>query len=314
MLYFRTFRSRTPSDGARSNILTASLKPPGSPRLETQPFSVSGKAGSYPYAAGSKRGVGACAPTMASGMQRAAVSPKNRDRWRFSGEYDAGKQPAQVCAFAAQAGAKAYASLMSVLMPNLFPGVVDGASRAAAEILLLARDESPQAEALFAGGFPPHPRPAQRGAVVDPILGVGELGMANTTPAAAMVSALSGSDASGGDWRSVTFRLPASIKWDVVRRAIAINSSPIRAMALMPPSGVLSLVVFNGAMLGARQGVAYPYCWMASFLLGAALLRHCRLRLAVRPYSIRCRTFRRKRVLASRISPMWNPIWARRCV
>lgn len=90
--------------------------------------------------------------------------------------------------------------------------------------------------------------------------------MANTTPAAAMVSVFTGSDAK--EVVGIGANLPPSRidnKVDVVRRAIAINQpNPRDGIDVLSKVGGFDLVGMTGVML-ARQGVAYPYCWMAFF-------------------------------------------------
>ncbi len=87
------------------------------------------------------------------------------------------------------------------------------------------------------------------------VFGVGELGMANTTPAAAVVSVLTGNDAQ--DVVGIGANLPVSQlghKADVVRRAIAVNQPQADdGPDVLAKVGGFDLVGMTGVMLGAAS-------------------------------------------------------------
>ena len=85
------------------------------------------------------------------------------------------------------------------------------------------------------------------------LFGVGELGMANTTPAAAIVSVLTGSDAQ--EVVGIGANLPLAKvgnKVEVVRRAIAVNQpDPNDGLDVLSKVGGFDLLGMAGVMLGA---------------------------------------------------------------
>ena len=87
------------------------------------------------------------------------------------------------------------------------------------------------------------------------LFGVGELGMANTTPAAAIVSVLTGSDAQ--EVVGIGANLPlakVSNKVAVVRRAIAVNQpDPNDGLDVLSKVGGFDLLGMTGVMLGAAS-------------------------------------------------------------
>ncbi len=95
--------------------------------------------------------------------------------------------------------------------------------------------------------------------------------MANTTPAAAMVSVFTGSDAK--EVVGIGANLPPSRidnKVDVVRRAIAINQpNPRDGIDVLSKVGGFDLVGMTGVMLGAARWLTRIAGWL-SFLLGSA--------------------------------------------
>ncbi|MCD4621770.1 nicotinate-nucleotide--dimethylbenzimidazole phosphoribosyltransferase, partial [Proteus mirabilis] len=93
---------------------------------------------------------------------------------------------------------------------------------------------------------------AQRGVT---LFGVGELGMANTTPAAAIVSVLTGSEAEAVV--GIGANLPLSRvgnKVEVVRRVIAVNQpNPHDGVDVLAKVGGFDLVGMAGVILGAAS-------------------------------------------------------------
>lgn len=135
-----------------------------------------------------------------------------------------------VCVLAAQAGAKVHVIDVGIDAEPI-PGVVDmRVARGCGNIAVGPAMSRSQAEALLLEVSRYTCDLAQRGVT---LFGVGELGMANTTPAAAMVSVLQ--EVMQKRWWGLAriFRLPASIiKWTSCGGRLRLIS-PIRAMALM---------------------------------------------------------------------------------
>ncbi len=88
--------------------------------------------------------------------------------------------------------------------------------------------------------------------------------MANTTPAAAIVSVLTGSDAQ--EVVGIGANLPLAKvgnKMEVVRRAIAVNQpDPNDGLDVLSKVGGFDLLGMTGVMLG-RRPVGCRWCWMA---------------------------------------------------
>lgn len=149
------------------------------------------------------------------------------------------------------------------------------------------------------------------------LFGVGELGMANTTPAAAIVSVLTGSDAE--DVVGIGANLPLSRvgnKVDVVRRAIAVNQ-PDRndGIDVLAKVGGFDLVGMAGVMLGAAS-CGLPVV-LDGFLSYSAALAACQIAPQIKPYLIPSHFSAEKglaprwRILNwSRIS-IWGCVWAK---
>ena len=100
------------------------------------------------------------------------------------------------------------------------------------------------------------------------LFGVGELGMANTTPAAAIVSTITGWDPE--EVVGIGANLPTdklANKIDVVRRAITLNQpNPQDGVDVLAKVGGFDLVGIAGVMLVLLPAV-YPCCWMDFFLM-----------------------------------------------
>lgn len=118
------------------------------------------------------------------------------------------------------------------------------------------------------------------------LFGVGELGMANTTPAAAVVSVLTGSDPQ--EVVGIGANLPASQlghKADVVRRAIALNQpDPQDGLDVLTKVGGFDLLGMTGVMLGAAS-CGLPVV-LDGFLSYASALAACRIAPEAKPYLI----------------------------
>lgn len=116
------------------------------------------------------------------------------------------------------------------------------------------------------------------------LFGVGELGMANTTPAAALVSVFTGNDPQ--DVVGIGANFPSERlhhKVDVVRRAIAINQPDADdALDVLAKLGGYDLVGMVGVMLGAAAA-GLPVV-LDGFLSYASALAACRLAPHVHHY------------------------------
>ena len=118
------------------------------------------------------------------------------------------------------------------------------------------------------------------------LFGVGELGMANTTPAAAMVSVFTGSDPI--DTVGMGANLPAdkiSHKVAVVRQALEINQPDARdGTDVLAKVGGFDLVGMTGVLLGAAAA-GLPVV-LDGYLSYASALAACRIAPGVRDYLI----------------------------
>lgn len=118
------------------------------------------------------------------------------------------------------------------------------------------------------------------------LFGVGELGMANTTPAAAIVSTITGRDPE--EVVGIGANLPTDKlvnKIDVVRRAIMLNQpNPQDGVDVLAKVGGFDLVGMAGVMLGAAS-CGLPVL-LDGFLSYAAALAACQMSPAIKPYLI----------------------------
>lgn len=188
-----------------------------------------------------------------------------------------------VCVLAAQAGAKVHVIDVGIDAEPI-PGVVNmRVARGCGNIAVGPAMSRLQAEALLLEVSRYTCDLAQRGVT---LFGVGELGMANTTPAAAMASVFTGSDAK--EVVGIGANLPPSRidnKVDVVRRAIAINQpNPRDGIDVLSKVGGFDLVGMTGVMLGAAR-CGLPVL-LDGFLSYSAALAACQIAPAVRPYLI----------------------------
>ncbi|AOP43116.1 nicotinate-nucleotide--dimethylbenzimidazole phosphoribosyltransferase [Edwardsiella piscicida] len=126
---------------------------------------------------------------------------------------------------------------------------------------------------------------AQAKAGVD-LMGIGELGIANTTPAAALVSVLTGSAP------AQTVGLGANLPADRLRHKVAVVEQAIRINAPDPQDGVATLAALGGfdlvGMAGVMIGAAAARVPLVldGFLSYAAALAACRIAPGVHPYLI----------------------------
>ncbi|MFC0228438.1 nicotinate-nucleotide--dimethylbenzimidazole phosphoribosyltransferase [Serratia aquatilis] len=116
------------------------------------------------------------------------------------------------------------------------------------------------------------------------LFGVGELGMANTTPAAALVSVFTGCDPQDVVGIGANFpRERLHHKVEVVRRAIAVNQPDTAdALGVLAKLGGYDLVGMTGVMLGAAAA-GLPVI-LDGFLSYASALAACGIAPEVRHY------------------------------
>ncbi|PHM51144.1 nicotinate-nucleotide--dimethylbenzimidazole phosphoribosyltransferase [Xenorhabdus sp. KK7.4] len=118
------------------------------------------------------------------------------------------------------------------------------------------------------------------------VFGVGELGIANTTSAAAVISVLTGSDP--GDVVGLGTNLPAGLlkhKESVVRQAIDVNKPDIQSpLDVLAKVGGFELVGMTGVILGAAAA-GVPVV-LDGFISYASALAAVQLAPSVRDYCI----------------------------
>ncbi|WP_338843846.1 nicotinate-nucleotide--dimethylbenzimidazole phosphoribosyltransferase [Citrobacter europaeus] len=188
-----------------------------------------------------------------------------------------------VCVLAAQAGAKVHVIDVGIDAEPI-PGVVNmRVARGCGNIAQGPAMSRSQAEELLLEVIRYTHELAKDGVT---LFGVGELGMANTTPAAAIVSVLTGSDAE--DVVGIGANLPLSRvgnKIEVVRRAIAVNQ-PDRndGIDVLAKVGGFDLVGMAGVMLGAAS-CGLPVV-LDGFLSYSAALAASQIAPQIKPYLI----------------------------
>lgn len=188
-----------------------------------------------------------------------------------------------VCVLAAQAGAKVHVIDVGIDAEPI-PGVVNmRVARGCGNIAQGPAMSRSQAEELLLEVIRFTHELAKDGVT---LFGVGELGMANTTPAAAIVSVLTGSDAE--DVVGIGANLPLSRvgnKVEVVRRAIAVNQ-PDRndGIDVLAKVGGFDLVGMAGGMLGAAS-CGLPVV-LDGFLSYSAALAASQIAPQIKPYLI----------------------------
>ncbi|HCD1227376.1 TPA: nicotinate-nucleotide--dimethylbenzimidazole phosphoribosyltransferase [Citrobacter freundii] len=188
-----------------------------------------------------------------------------------------------VCVLAAQAGAKVHVIDVGIDAEPI-PGVVNmRVARGCGNIAEGPAMSHSQAAELLLEVIRYTHELAKDGVT---LFGVGELGMANTTPAAAIVSVLTCSDAE--EVVGIGANLPLSRvgnKVDVVRRAIAVNQ-PDRhdGVDVLAKVGGFDLVGMAGVMLGAAS-CGLPVV-LDGFLSYSAALAACQIAPQIKPYLI----------------------------
>ncbi|WFW14959.1 nicotinate-nucleotide--dimethylbenzimidazole phosphoribosyltransferase [Citrobacter freundii] len=188
-----------------------------------------------------------------------------------------------VCVLATQVGAKVHVIDVGIDADPI-PGVVNmRVARGCGNIAEGPAMRRSQAEELLLEVMRYTRELAKEGVT---LFGVGELGMANTTPAAAIVSVLTGSDAA--EVVGIGANLPLSRvgnKVDVVRRAIAINQpDPSDGIDVLAKVGGFDLVGMTGVMLGAAS-CGLPVL-LDGFLSYSAALAACQIAPEIKPYLI----------------------------
>ncbi|TGB74244.1 nicotinate-nucleotide--dimethylbenzimidazole phosphoribosyltransferase [Escherichia sp. E4694] len=189
-----------------------------------------------------------------------------------------------VCVLAAQAGAKVHVIDVGIDTVEPIPGLINmRVARGSGNIASGPAMSPCQAEELLLNVIQ-YTRELARNGVT--LFGVGELGMANTTPAAAIVSAITGRDPE--EVVGIGANLPTdklAHKVDVVRRAITLNQpNPLDGLDVLAKVGGFDLVGMAGVMLGAAS-CGLPVL-LDGFLSYAAALAACRMCPAIKPYLI----------------------------
>ncbi|MDW3776784.1 nicotinate-nucleotide--dimethylbenzimidazole phosphoribosyltransferase [Kluyvera cryocrescens] len=188
-----------------------------------------------------------------------------------------------VCVLAAQAGAQVHVIDVGIDADPI-PGLIDmKVARGSGNIAKTAAMSAEQAQSLLLATMNYTRSLAQQGVT---LFGVGELGMANTTPAAAVVSVLTGTDPEAVV--GIGANLPHDRlhhKVDVVRRAIALNQPDANdGLDVLAKVGGFDLLGMTGVMLGAAS-CGLPVV-LDGFLSYASALAACRIAPGVKPYLI----------------------------
>lgn len=186
-----------------------------------------------------------------------------------------------VCVLAANAEAEVKVVDVGIDSEPL-PGLINmKVGRGSGNIAREAAMTRPQAEALLLACAQLTLEQATLGVQ---LFGVGELGMANTTPAAALVSVFTGSDPQ--DVVGIGANFPSDRlhhKVDVVRRAIAVNQPDADdALDVLAKLGGYDLVGMAGVMLGAAAA-GLPVV-LDGFLSYASALAACGIAPQARDY------------------------------
>lgn len=188
-----------------------------------------------------------------------------------------------VCVLAAQAGAQVHVIDVGIDADPI-PGLVDmKVARGSGNIAQTAAMTAEQARALLLATMEYTRSLAEQGVT---LFGVGELGMANTTPAAAVVSVLTGS--APESVVGIGANLPSSQlqhKVDVVTRAIELNQPDAKdGLDVLTKVGGFDLLGMTGVMLGAAS-CGLPVV-LDGFLSYASALAACQIAPGVKPYLI----------------------------
>ncbi|ELY9021366.1 nicotinate-nucleotide--dimethylbenzimidazole phosphoribosyltransferase, partial [Escherichia coli] len=185
---------------------------------------------------------------------------------------------------AAQAGANVYVIDVGIDTAEPIPGLINmRVARGSGNIASAPAMSRHQAEKLLLDVICYTRELAKNGVT---LFGVGELGMANTTPAAAIVSTITGrapEEVVGIGANLPTDKLANKI--DVVRRAITLNQpNPQDGVDVLAKVGGFDLVGMAGVMLGAAS-CGLPVL-LDGFLSYAAALAACQMSPAIKPYLI----------------------------
>ncbi|EPH3909354.1 nicotinate-nucleotide--dimethylbenzimidazole phosphoribosyltransferase, partial [Escherichia coli] len=189
-----------------------------------------------------------------------------------------------VCVLAAQAGANVHVVDVGIDSAEPIPGLINmRVARGSGNIASAPAMSRRQAEKLLLDVICYTRELAKNGVT---LFGVGELGMANTTPAAAIVSTITGRDPE--EVVGIGANLPTdklANKIDVVRRAITLNQpNPQDGVDVLAKVGGFDLVGMAGVMLGAAS-CGLPVL-LDGFLSYAAALAACQMSPAIKPYLI----------------------------
>ncbi|ROP62641.1 nicotinate-nucleotide-dimethylbenzimidazole phosphoribosyltransferase [Enterobacter sp. BIGb0383] len=188
-----------------------------------------------------------------------------------------------VCVLARQAGAKVHIIDTGINAEPLDGLINMKVARGSGNIAREAAMTATQAQALLLETMRYTRNLAAQGVT---LFGVGELGMANTTPAAAVVSVLTGSEPQ--DVVGIGANLPTSQlghKAEVVRQAIALNQpDPQDGLDVLTKVGGFDLLGMTGVMLGAAS-CGLPVV-LDGFLSYASALAACRIAPDVKSYLI----------------------------
>ena len=188
-----------------------------------------------------------------------------------------------VCVMAAQAGAEVHVIDVGIDADPI-PGLIDmKVARSSGNIAQGPAMSAEQAQSVLMATIRYTRQLAEQGVT---LFGVGELGMANTTPAAAMVSVLTDSEPEAVV--GVGANLPQTQlghKVEVVRRAIAVNQPDADdGLDVLTKVGGYDLLGMTGVMLGAAS-CGLPVV-LDGFLSYASALAACRIAPGVKPYLI----------------------------
>lgn len=188
-----------------------------------------------------------------------------------------------VCVMAAQAGADVHVIDVGIDADPI-PGLIDmKVARSSGNIAQGPAMSAEQAQSVLMATIRYTRQLAEQGVT---LFGVGELGMANTTPAAAMVSVLTDSEPEAVV--GVGANLPQTQlghKVEVVRRAIAVNQPDAdNGLDVLTKVGGYDLLGMTGVMLGAAS-CGLPVV-LDGFLSYASALAACRIAPGVKPYLI----------------------------
>ncbi|HDG1690871.1 TPA: nicotinate-nucleotide--dimethylbenzimidazole phosphoribosyltransferase [Kluyvera georgiana] len=188
-----------------------------------------------------------------------------------------------VCVMAAQVGADVHVMDVGIDAEPI-PGLIDmKVARSSGNIAQGPAMSAEQAQSVLMSTINCTRQLAEQGVT---LFGVGELGMANTTPAAAMVSVLTDSEPEAVV--GVGANLPQTQlghKVEVVRRAIAVNQpNADDGLDVLTKVGGYDLLGMTGVMLGAAS-CGLPVV-LDGFLSYASALAACRIAPGVKPYLI----------------------------